>query len=296
LLDSLLQEMHLMKKCVLINHRINSRLLQPKRLNHNEIWECNPDGAAAEPTILLFGYAGSPKKNLLKYQKLYSDLGYRSISTILPHHYIFHYDIAKIRDTASRVVEQITKTGNEKVVVHAFSNNGAIAYQHMYCILQEYNKLHMIKGLIMDSGPGPLGIRDNILKRDYIDNTNPAFLAYGLLSVNSANGVALLDNLRNVRDQLRVLPKKFKENKNIPGPGTFLTHHEKGSWPLLMLYSKEDQFIPHTYIERILQHQRKRNSERRIESNLFAGSGHVAHFSKFPEQYKQIVNAFIQSL
>ena len=105
-----------MKKCVLMNHQINKRLSVPKRFNHNEIWEYNPYGAAAEPTILLFGYAGSPKKNLLKYEKLYSDLGYRSISTILHHTYLFNYDVAKIRETASRVVEQITQTGSEVLI------------------------------------------------------------------------------------------------------------------------------------------------------------------------------------
>ena len=61
-------QMLLMKKCVLMNHQINRRLFVPKRLIHNEIWECSPYGAAKEPTILLFGYAGSPKKNLLKYE------------------------------------------------------------------------------------------------------------------------------------------------------------------------------------------------------------------------------------
>jgi len=239
-----------MKKCVLMNHQINRRLFVPKRLIHNEIWECSPCGAAKEPTILLFGYAGSPKKNLLKYEKLYSDLGYRSISTILPHTYIFHYDVAKIRETADRIVEQITQAGSENVVVHAFSNNGVIVYQHMYYILQKYNKQHMIKGLIMDSGPGPMGIRDNLLKRDYKDNPSSAFFPFALLSVNSANNVALLENLRNVYHQLRVLPKNYKENKKIPWTGAFITHHEKGSWPLLLLYSKEDQLMPYTYFER----------------------------------------------
>jgi len=290
-----------MKKCVLLNHQISRSLLLPKRFAHDDIWKCIPDGAAKDPTILLLGYAGSPKKNLVKYEKLYTDLGYRSISTIMPHTYIFHYDVTKIRETANRVLDQIDQTGSENVVVHAFSNNGVVVYQHMYHILQKYNRLHLIKGLIMDSGPGPMRIRDIFMNRDYKDDPssglpNPSFLLSSLLLVNSANKVPLLENLSNICDQLRVLPKNYKENKEIPWTGPFITHHEKGSWPLLLLYSKEDKLMPYTYIDRLLKFQRERNSERRIESNLFVGSGHVAHYKQFPEQYTQIVHSFIQSL
>ena len=50
------------------------------------------------PTVVLFGYAGSPKSHLEKYETLYTSLGYNSVCCILPHKELFAYNIPEIQE------------------------------------------------------------------------------------------------------------------------------------------------------------------------------------------------------
>ena len=46
----------------------------------------------------------------------------------------------------------------------------------------------------------------------------------------------------------------------------------------------------------MLEHQKSRNQDRQIISKKFVGSGHVAHYKKFPDQYVSLVQNFLKSL
>jgi len=268
-----------------------------RREVHLDIWQSTPvNSSPSSPTVILLGYAGSPKHHLTKFEDLYNNLGYRSISSIMPHKHIFEYDVASIRDCAIQVLDKIQENEADKIVIHAFSNNGIIMYQHLYNILQQQNKMDLFKGLILDSGPGPMSLRDNYFKKNYKDNQTKSFLPIALYSVNAANKVPLSENIKQVKATLKVLGKNFAAYKNVPWTGAFLTHHEQGTWPLLLLYSKEDVLMPYTYLERMLEHQKSRNPDRQIISNKFVGSGHVAHYKKFPDQYVSLVQNFLKSL
>eukprot|EP00088_Acartia_fossae_P023055 TRINITY_DN24120_c0_g1_i1.p1 TRINITY_DN24120_c0_g1~~TRINITY_DN24120_c0_g1_i1.p1 ORF type:complete len:197 (+),score=20.50 TRINITY_DN24120_c0_g1_i1:80-592(+) len=169
-------------------------------------------------------------------------------------------------------------------------------YQHLYYTLAQHNRLDLIKGLILDSGPGPMGCRDNFFKKNYTDKTSMVFLPIALYSVNAANKIPLSENLRQMKDQFKALPKHYKYCHNVPWTGPFLTHEEKGEWPILLLYSKEDVLMPYTYLERMVEYQTKRNPGRNIVTNRFSGSGHVAHLKKSPEKYTNTVHSFMKSL
>jgi len=213
----------------------------------------------------------------------------------MPHKHIFQYDVASIRECAGQVLDKIQENGVDKIVVHAFSNNGIVMYQHLYYILQQQKKMDLCKGLILDSGPGPMSLRKKF-KKNYKDNQSKIFLPIALFSVNAANKVPVTENIKQVKATIKVLSENLEKYQDVPWTGSFLTHHEQGTWPLLLFYSKEDVLMPQTYLERMLDHQKSRNPERQINSNKFVGSGHVAHYKKFPDQYETLVQNFMKSL
>ena len=284
--------MIILRKCL----SSNFRLISQSRQIHLDVWQHTPKNVSSRsPTVVLFGYAGSPKKNLVKYEQLYSDLGYKSISTILPHSYTYEYDLEGIRGCATKVLDTIDKNGVDDIVVHTFSNNGVMMYQHLYYLLEEQNRLNMFKGLIMDSGPGPMGWRDNIFQKNYNDKQSLTFLTIMLFIVNIANRMSLRDNVAMTIKQMLNLRQNYK-HEHIPFAGTFVTHHEKGDWPMLVLYSKQDAILPFNYLDRLLECKKSQNPDRKLLFNLFDGSGHVAHYKRFPNEYRSLVQNFLCSI
>ena len=69
-----------------------------------EIWrsECQPKSANNEkqPIVLLMGHAGAKRHQLRKFEQLYEDLGYRTLSCVMPRENLFCYDIAAVRECA----------------------------------------------------------------------------------------------------------------------------------------------------------------------------------------------------
>ena len=59
-----------------------------------------PDNLA----VLLFGFAGSSMKQLEKHSKLYNNLGYKTLSCILPQQYIFRFDVPNIVKCSQQVI------------------------------------------------------------------------------------------------------------------------------------------------------------------------------------------------
>ena len=70
-----------------------------------------PDNLA----VLLFGFAGSSMKQLEKHSKLYNNLGYKTLSCILPQQYIFRFDVPNIVKCSQQVI-------NLNVKLFAFVN------------------------------------------------------------------------------------------------------------------------------------------------------------------------------
>ena len=59
-----------------------------------------PDNLA----VLLFGFAGSSMKQLEKHSKLYNNLGYKTLSCILPQQYLFRFDVPNIVKCSKQVL------------------------------------------------------------------------------------------------------------------------------------------------------------------------------------------------
>lgn len=261
------------------------------------VWSSNSTGQtepkSRNPTIVLMGYAGSPRSHLEKFEEMYVDMGYRTICAILPQKLLFSYDIPGIQLSALKLAREIEDSGAESIVAHCFSNNGVALYQQLYNQLHQREGKGLIKGLILDSGPGPIGIYDNLLKRNFKDKQSWMFFPFALFGINAANRVGLIENFKQIYQQLRALRVNWPLYRSVPFTGKFMSEVEAGTWPVLLLYSKEDAMMPWNYISRIGEIQ---GTRRRVSSQLFQGSGHVAHFKVHPQLYQQTVKTFLQGL
>ena len=55
--------------------------------------------------VIVFGSAGMTPKQLSKFSQLYNNLGFKTISCILPQEHIFHYDIPQIKACSQKVLD-----------------------------------------------------------------------------------------------------------------------------------------------------------------------------------------------
>jgi len=105
------------------------------------------------PLTLLFGWAGSTDKNLVKYSKIYLDQGCTTAYMILPYNLIFR-QTEEVPEVMSEVVNQLEKAGirERPLLVHCLSDTGVLCYQGLHVATQ--GKLNVC-GVVWDSCPGP---------------------------------------------------------------------------------------------------------------------------------------------
>ena len=244
--------------------------------------------------VLLFGFAGSSHRQLEKHTTLYNSLGYRTVSCILPHKYLFTFDIDNIKKHSDMVLEIVMKENMKKVVPVCFSNNGAILYQTMsQTVLSGQCRDVDIVGAVFDSAPGPpLGHMTFLQEKTTSSPSPPSKLSLVIahLGVNQANGVSLTENLKMTVEQVR----NMKSNPGHSWPTHFLRHQDQSTWPVLFIYSEGDRLLPWQRISSLVQASVSRG--RRTEELRVQHAGHVAVMKMYPEMYKDKVRTFLKSL
>ena len=82
-----------------------------------------------------------------------------------------------------------------------------------------------------------------------------------------------------------------------PGLEHTCTVHEKQTWPLLFIYSKNDKLVPWQYVDEVMHAQSQ--TGRPVISKLFDKSGpvgHVAHLKYRPIEYRESVQKLLDTL
>ena len=181
-------------------------------------------------SVVVFGFAGSPKSQLEKMSAVYTEQGHRTLYCVLPQMVTFTYDMRKIRACAGQVLQKLEEQGVGEVVCHSLSNNGSVLYQQFTQMAKEKGSVtikvilgHLplfchdhfsSQGAVFDSSPGPLGIQ-NVQRYFQLDGfatgiekwvtrrQTPTFLPFHLFGVDMANRVPILTALGNVKKQLR---------------------------------------------------------------------------------------------
>ena len=165
-----------------------------------------------------------------------------------------------------------------------------------------FSRLELI-GCVLDSCPTPMVYWPYIAQMLNMDYSKDSDIArhFPLMFLPFTFGYfEYTENKQNVltsaKQALTIAPKSYKNYMKF-GPnawgGQYLKMVEDENWPLLFLYSKKDNLVPHTYVDKIIQGKRQQNPSRLISTRKFDKSGHVAHLRKYPEAYKEELQQFL---
>jgi len=268
-----------------------------ERITNLHVWASHPvelrRSDKPPPWIILFGFAGSKPRQLDKQAAVYNELGYNSLSTILPHQHLFYYNTAEVRNCADLVVEEILKHQIKDIVIHSLSNNGAALYQHLTQTAAVRSGKIAVKGAVFDSAPGPANFRDYFPELQSTSGSlSRTFLLFSFPAINYINGMKLSEIIASSVDQLKNFPSNWSKNRHVPWPGPYMMN-EKQEWPLLFIYSKKDTQIPWSFIHGVSEAQRLRG--RMVVTKMFT-SGHVAHLKNNPKEYSEALKDFLESI
>ena len=249
-------------------------------------------GAASDNfAVLLFGFAGSSFKQLDRHSELYNDLGYKTLSCILPLEHLFHNDTKAMSEFSRCVLAKVAEEGIKSAATVAFSNNGAAVYQHLVTHITDQPHLHHlnITGAVFDSGPGYCQLFYNP-KRNYKTSSLGLrlFLTMSYPIVNATNGVSLLGNLALLAKQVI----GFRYDPAVSWCGDWVKHEDPGPWPALFIYSEGDKLIPAQWLDTVVG---KNMERRRVEFWRIEDTEHVAHLKKYPDLYREKVQQFLIS-
>ena len=275
-------------------NRLHIQLLSTSRVSPSSVTFKVSDAASSEKSetvpdnfaVLLFGFAGSSFKQLDKHSMLYNSLGYKTVSCILPKENIFHNDTRSVSAFSRSVLDKVTEEGIRSVVTVAFSNNGTAVYQHLVTQLTDQPRDLRVTGSVFDSGPGPA----QLSYKPGTERQTPGrlFLTLAYLSVNSANGVSLRENLQLVARQTR----RLTWDPSVSWCGHWLKHEDPGTWPVLFIYSEADKLIPSRWLDTVVG---KNMERRRTESWRIRDANHVAALKNYPDKYRETVKTFLES-
>jgi len=265
-----------------------------------------PSTPTSKPTVVVFGFAGSPRVQVERIAAVYQEQGHPTLACTLPQLDTFTYNMPAIRSCAHQVLRAAEEEGAQQVVCHSLSNNGSILYQQFVRAAQEEGRVE-IRGAVFDSAPGPLGIQ-NVQKYLHLDtlaaleglnrrierwsprHQTPFFLPFHLVGVDLANRKPIATVLANLVHQLRMLTSTWRVSRRVPWCGPYMKDHEEQAWPLLFIYAKNDALLSWRYVEEVVRRQQGRG--RQVLTTRFETSGkggHVAHLKYHPEEYKKAV-------
>ena len=123
-------------------HLTCSNLVLQRNYHYDGWW--NPPAKNVFPqnkntTVLILGWAGSQQKHVETYTKLYAnEFGIGAHGYSLPMEIAFSYNQKVQQKLAQECIEVIRKENPDaKIIIHSFSNNGGIFYQHVSRLLKE---------------------------------------------------------------------------------------------------------------------------------------------------------------
>jgi hypothetical protein len=223
------------------------------------------------PIVVVCGWMDGNPKAVKKYAEMYSSLGYRTLVLIstsahflaLPSSWV-HYD------TVSKVKEMVK--GDETWIVHMMSNGGCRSW---YCFDQKL-KVN-VKSMIFDSAPTKFDL-----------NRKPPYHIFFPKLHWFVRGI-LLNLVMKPFFLLARLTSMFIEPPLVLHPKRFI--HEQSKVPKLFLYSDRDQLVKNTDVEGFAKISRDLLT--RVATFNFKDSDHVAHFQKYPNEYRSKVQVFL---
>lgn len=248
-----------------------------QRIDRNlELRAPKQDGVVqhARPLMLLFGWMLAKRKHIQKYEEYYLNRGY-NVMTVSGS----PMDILKperAQGIASRLLAHIDdrsrEVGKQPILLHGFSVGGYLIGEfHVKLNSEETVARDLLIAQVFDSPVDFDGIPEGFSK---VLTKNPALRFL-------------------IRNSLHLYMATFKTNvsKFLKASEAFKLN--KYHVPSLFLYSKADPVGNPVTIERVIEdfHQRKIA----VRSKCWHDSPHVSHYHYYPQEYVEILTAFLDT-
>mmetsp|Transcript_20636 Transcript_20636/g.65851 ORF Transcript_20636/g.65851 Transcript_20636/m.65851 type:complete len:261 (-) Transcript_20636:2505-3287(-) len=211
-----------------------------------------------------------------------------------------------LRDKAARrVIRHIAKARRKvaeedgeapRIVFHAFSNNGALLFQSVQSQLP-HDMSSAVAGTVFDSCPGDLTL--NV----WVGAVRDAPLSPAVTSAAGGAGIlgflALRLAVGSTVTFAKLVAAGLIGSKVLEYAITKRYHDEFVGVPLrcpqLFLFSNEDTLVSSARVEDLAR-RRQEAGVPNVRLHRFNGSGHVAHFREHPEEYRDVVFGFLDTM
>lgn len=288
-----------------------------------------------QPLVVLAGWLGSERRLLRRYEELYRNAHCEVISHIATPSMVFRscFPLEPIslpaspafwtrssqssppspvpytmQDLAWNVVNEMHQSESPALIFHAFSNGGLFLWEQVNRILALSEEDSESREPSQQSKRTADEV-SNDQSRENIKNVRGR-VAGVIFDSCPSRELQLIDKAMvfcKPWDRFMVLLENgashaflhhpIYENRAIKRSEDYYNGLKDDPWnlPQLYLYSKNDQFIPHQVIDELIARRKEMVGDDRIWSKLWDESQHCAHLLHYPEEYKNIVVAFLDA-
>jgi len=248
------------------------------------------------PLVFVFGWAGANKKNLEKYTDIYRQAGCLTLSYNLPTRFIFEIT-NQVPYLTEKLLDGVVSAGlaDRPVFIHVLSDTGLMVNQGLD-ISQRQRGLQLdVRGMVMDSCPGER-------PKFTMAKATALIIAYwvscrrdGMSYPEAVTAEARFIQTRYFPAMARALVGKLPEVSEMEGincADSIRNARPDQKWPELFLYSKNDFYVKHNFIEDKVMNPHA-DGGRDVSGKRWEKSTHVCHLKKHKAEYIEAIHNFI---
>jgi len=244
---------------------------------------------------LVFGWGNARPSQIAAYERLHRASGRDTASVIADTRAGLLDGEAHARAVRPLAQGLLAEQGDTPLLVHAFSDNGFIAWAAFLDTLARdengENVRRRIRGVVFDSAPGLWNVRG---KRDFAQRFSLGMTP----AISRLIGLGAREHLPIVTPVLAGLfvaypylrPKAVRSmvssGERVLGAGLRCPH--------LFLYGGKDELVPPSDVRAFIA--RLRSAGLRAEESFFPAGRHVALYPTEPSQYRDALASFTSSL
>lgn len=274
------------------------RILSSSQVNdviryNNDIIIRNVDKTQQSPLVVIVGWSNSKLRQLEKYSQIYEDLGCTVLSSRMPlYRFSMFYDTLFSKDTQN-VIDAMTSqrelNKNRKVFFKLFSTPGPAMYVNIMNYYFPYITQHFgtVPAYRMGSDETKPNIIGVIFDSATVESGNAQQFANGM----KGNSTGILAN--TMFDVLgKIVYAYAVRTSKMHNYGPEFIRNIPVLLPQLFLSSKADNIASIESIRNFVSHQKSLGIPL-LKSKVWEDSAHVLHFRKYPNEYKDLIECFI---
>ena len=232
------------------------------------------------PVVAILGWNDAKMKNLQKYSKIFEEKNWTTVCLPATSFDTFFRPSSKVKSISMyimKLLKQLTSDGNP-VILYSLSSGGCTVYYHIAKALTSQESPHFnafnVAGTIFDSCPvrstkeGVRRLQISITER--VHNPIVRNLIWYGVPVTLPLAIKLDPLIANIYDELKNLSLNCPE---------------------LYVYSKADKLALYEDIDKFIVKRKAQGVT--VLNRRWDDPPHVSHYMKYPEQYLQLLEQFL---